>query len=162
MTPAIPAAYTVFLPFVMVTNYAPFPFGIQADMPFYDTVPYFIPNRVYQSPWRWSGPEPWFYDNVKIFGSNPFIAGAKLSPLEYRLWAQTNCSPPKPEYYGQYANDVAAMVRDVHPWGVEIWNEPNVKRNETAEDYYGCFVDNDETWYHGRIALRRIREFGLR
>lgn len=137
----------IFLPVVV----SPGPrFGCQVDDDIAGFEGRIVPGRLYQTPARWAGIDPWLGRNVAAFGDNPFIIGTKTCPLEYRLWPDFLGSPPQSQYYGEFGEWASTISREYHPWGIEIWNEPDVPRQFSVPEYFGSWVDEDDFYLAGR------------
>ena len=136
----------IYLP-IVVTSGQPI-LGVQVDANILGNEQYVIENRMYQTPARWSGLDSWLLYNITMFGDNPFILGTKTCPLEYRLWEDFLGSPPKPQYYYKFGEWVSTISQEYHPWGIEIWNEPDVPKRFSVPDYYGSWVDDDDKFYN--------------
>jgi len=109
-----------------------------------------VPNRPYQ--WNDCEPVKGTYEfpayamyNHSHLGSKQ-IVGTKTCPLWARLWVDKLCSPPKPECYVDYANWICEIIDTYHPWGIELWNEPDCRYEDSAPENFGCWWDG-VSWY---------------
>ena len=47
------------------------------------------------------------------------------------------------------------MITALDPWGVELFNEPDVQSGKAVEDYYGAWIAEDGDPYEaGRTTVR--------
>jgi hypothetical protein len=136
----------IYLP-IVVTSGQPV-LGVQVDANIAGNEQYVIENRMYQTPARWSGLDSWLLYNISMFGDNPFILGTKTCPPGYRLWEDFLGSPPKEECYIYFADFATELAEVYQPWGIELWNEPDVPRRFSVPNYYGSWVDNDDKFYN--------------
>jgi len=69
------------------------------------------------------------------------IIGTRASPKWARKYPDKVCSQPKGGNYDEYAGFVYEIVKRYHPWGVEVWNEPDAKPDVVPDDlwHFGCF-----------------------
>lgn len=74
------------------------------------------------------------------------IIGTRASPEWARLKPDWTCSQPKTTAYDDYARWVNAIIDKYHPWGIEIWNEPDVGYNDVSQDWWimGCFLSGSD------------------
>ena len=113
-----------------------------------------VPNRVYHFPLLWDEcekapgvytfPEEAFYNvtrlNMKLGSDYRLIIGTRTCPYFYALRSDRG-SPPKPENYIALAKLIEQIYNTFHPWGVELWNEPEFNEAEAAGmgKYYGAW-----------------------
>ena len=88
-----------------------------------------------------------YYDAViaKMPEHINLIIGLKTSPQ----WAgkyENACAQPWPVYYDNFGRFVQAVVDRYGPWGVEIWNEPDVPPGAVSIENWlaGCWDDGAE------------------
>ena len=112
--------HTTFLPLIVNTTINSHKLGVQVDGNIYGTEQYIVGGRCYQSPYRWAAPDPWLSYNINIYraSANPYIIGTKTCPEAYRLWPDRPGSPPKPEHYIDYADDMEVIRSTVPTLGV--------------------------------------------
>lgn len=112
----------------------------------------------YHWPARWSECEPsqgqyvfedWMYNNNWVLG-NKQILGTKTCPLWARLHPENLCSQPKAEYYIDYAKWLCKLIEEFHPWGIELWNEPDCRADDAAQNYFGCWYDG-VSWFNSGL-----------
>ena len=133
--------------------------GVQIDGAIYgNTTSYLVPNRVYQSPARWTEIEAergvyvftdWLDKNVAYFGDNYIIIGTKTTPIWARVWEKQG-SPPKEEYYLSYAKFLVAICERYDIWGIEVYNEPDVEKDlvdDATQYWFGAWVEGTD--YYG-------------
>lgn len=160
MTPMFPEPqlFTTFLPQVTTAVPNPYRFGCQVDGDVRGYEKWLVPDRTYQTPYRWAAPDPWFENNLITLSPNPVIVGVKTCPEMYRLWQDRPGSPPKPEYYPIYARDTCYLVDKFNPRAVEVMNEPNVTWNAGYDEklevqtylvqmWLGAWIGDGETSY---------------
>jgi len=76
----------------------------------------------------------------------------KNAPVEWRVYPDKECSPPKPEYYTAYAQRVIEVLDRYDPYTISIWNEPEPAPEELGNgmDYYiGCWGDLNAEYFGG-------------
>lgn len=124
-------------------------------------------GRIYQSPAHWTEIEAekgvynypeWLDRNVEWFGKNPIIIGAKTVPTWARLWPEFQGSPPKDEAFPDYANFLISICNRYHPWGIEMFNEPDVGPEDVPsaiQYYFGAWV-LDEDFYGAGFRYGRM------
>jgi len=81
----------------------------------------------------------------------------KNSPEWARVYPQYECSPVKGDYWRIFAQFVVDVVMIYQPYAVELWNEPEVRRDELwagADKYIGCFGEDD--MYNGGAGFGRF------
>jgi len=69
------------------------------------------------------------------------ILGTRTSP-EWAREREFACSQPKPEYWSDYADYVNQVISFLHPWGIEIWNEPDATYDGIQYEwwwFFGCW-----------------------
>lgn len=148
-----PPATQLYMPMMKRQGLPPNSLGVQVDdsITRYDWQPYLVDYRMYQFPARWAEIEaergvyewtPWLDDNVEIVRQLPhasMIIGTKTCPEWARAWPEQIGSPPRYEYWDDYADFVNALIDRYSPWGVEIWNEPDTYPGP-YQDYYGAWI----------------------
>jgi hypothetical protein len=140
--------HTLYLPVVL--NTAPPAYGVQIDGPL--TIPV-TQHRIYHTPVRWMEPGAWIPDTVSAVDPNPLIIGTRTCPEQYRLYPDRMGSPPKPEYYEKYVEFVVDLYERYHPWGIEVWNEPDCPTYSVPPEnqwFYGAWVNNEDYYQAGR------------
>ena len=90
---------------------------------------------------------------------NPWILGTRTAPEWARMWSGHSGSPPKEENWGDYANFVNVMITALDPWGVELFNEPDVESGKAVEDYYGAWVAEDGSFYEAGAYYGQVTAF---
>ena len=79
--------------------------------------------------------------NLKLGTDYRLIIGTRTCPSFYALYAGNRGSAPKPEHYLAFAKFIEQIYNTFHPWGVELWNEPEFTTAEAAGmgQYYGAW-----------------------
>lgn len=162
----LPDLHTVFLP--VVSKSIPAPIGVQLEDHIKDLEDCVIPNRLYHMPIRWNDveqvrgvyniPAKLFEDAGKI-EPNGWILGTKTTPQWARMWVNHLGSPPKEEYWKDYANFISASVTALAPWGVEIWNEPDTQPRHAEEEFYGAWIQDYGDAYEAGAYYGRFTAF---
>lgn len=95
---------------------------------------------------------------IKIPKRNNLIIGTRTSPEWARKYTN-RCSQPKQEYYYDYALFVDNLVDRYNPWGIEIWNEPDVKPWQVGLDnwMFGCWDTGED---YGKLVAEVRRVLG--
>lgn len=98
-----------------------------------------------------------------VGGKYRLLIGTRGSPKWARKYAEYPCSQPKPEFYDEYANFVKAAAERYKAWGVELWNEPDVKRGEFGKDWVlmGCWDTGKQYSEMTQVVYPRIKRADL-
>lgn len=112
---------------------------------------------------RWDNaePEPGDYSwdgqldkGVKALKSRGalIVLGTRASPEWVRLNPGYTCSQPKPSNYDEYGRFILALIERYQPYGIELWNEPDIKPADLPADWWimGC-------WDSGRDYADMLR-----
>ena len=83
---------------------------------------------------------------------HPVVLGFRNVRREWRS-GELECLPPLPEYYDDYANEIALTVSEYVTQGhnivaVELWNEPEPFPEQVGAEmahYYGCWGDTEQS-----------------
>lgn len=70
----------------------------------------------------------------------------KNSPERARIYPQYQCSPIKGDYWLSFAQFILNVIDVYEPYAVELWNEPEVRRQNISspvDEYIGCFGETD-------------------
>ena len=157
---------TAYLPVVEYNPLTPAVIGVQLEDHITNLDDYIVPDRMYHLPVRWNEVEqeqghyvvtPYLVTAVPQLDGNPWILGTRTCPPWARLWVNHLGSPPKEEYWKDYANFINAMITALDPWGVEIWNEPDTQPKNAEENYYGAWIQDygdayEAGLYYGRFT----------
>lgn len=140
-------AYRVYLPMVGATRYI----GAQ-DETTGEYKKYYAKDQITKITLRWDliegkqGEYRWNVEgnDAKIKSLSKdyrLLIGTRAAPKWARKYSGYPCSQPKPEYYQDYGKFVKAVIERYHPWGVELWNEPDVERGAFGRDWFlmGCW-----------------------
>jgi hypothetical protein len=146
-----PDMHTAYLPIVVSEPLSPASLGVQVDAHIPDLERWIVPGRMYQMPARWAEieqvrgeyqiPANLWIDVPKI-RPNPWILGTKTCPTWAQEWPGVLGSPPRYENWPDYAAFLNHMIDELHPWGVEIWNEPDTSPATAVMEYFGAWIDD--------------------
>lgn len=78
----------------------------------------------------------WMLRNADLMSSHKVIYTVNTCPRFYRVDKDIENSPPKPEYYENCAYFIHDLIEHLHPYGVQIWNEPEMP---PCEFFFGGF-----------------------
>lgn len=76
----------------------------------------------------------------------------KFVPPTWRVYPEKECSPPKPEYYDDFARLVIEVLDRYDPYLISIWNEPEPTPKELPpgwDHYIGCWGDLEKEYFGG-------------
>lgn len=167
--------YEIYLPIVFKPqeepgHELPYPLGAQIAYKLGGRDQYCVEKRLYHYPLYWDEIElsPGVYtfsndlydtvnrlDNKLGRDNYQLILGTKCCPPFYSTGTERN-SPPKPEHYIDYARFVESACLTFHPWGVEVWNEPEALPHSQWFGGFGHMGGAD----YGRLA-RTVYDLGL-
>lgn len=112
----------------------------------------FAPGYIAHLNIRWDQAEPdpgkYVWDKTLDKGVIQFqergalvVIGTRASPEWARLHPGNTCSQPMPSKYADYGRFVLALIERYQPFGVELWNEPDIKRGDLPADWWimGCW-----------------------
>lgn len=148
----------VFLPFLSSWKKVEPKIGAQVEGCIIGNEKWVVPNRIYHWNMRWAESEPipelynfppYTYLNYKMLGSMQII-GTRTCPEWARLWPDNGGSPPRNDYYLNYARWICEIIARFEPWGVEIWNEPDCKAENNDTNYLGAWWDG-KSWYSSGV-----------
>lgn len=124
---------------------------------------YYNPDYIAHLPVRWdtTEPEPGVYTWDKQLdkgiseyhkGGALVVLGTRASPKWARLHPGNTCSQPMPSKYSDYGRFILALIERYQPYGVELWNEPDIKPADLPADWsiMGC-------WDSGRDYADMLR-----
>jgi hypothetical protein len=127
----------------------PLPLGCQIEGRVAGREQWIVPARQYQIAVKWrdvetvKGVYDWFtYDpDFQALSRQRVTVGIKIVPEWARLWPGYVASPPKPECYHDLARFILALIDRYRPDAIELFNEPDVGRDEArwAEEYFGAW-----------------------
>jgi len=94
-------------------------------------------------------------EDFKKIDGRPFVLQVKNSPEWARKYPEYECSPPKREYFVDYAAFVLALIDRYDDYTdqlyIEVWNEPDVDRTLIGPyaPYFGCWGEISDPYYGG-------------
>lgn len=142
------SAKELYFPVIRRMPYTPYSWGVQIADGRANLSRWVIPERIYQQAARWVDIEAqkgvyklpaWMIEDAEVIAPNPLILGAKTCPAWARLWGSELGSPPKRSCWGDYARFVCYLIREFSPWGIELWNEPDVPTGHPEQYWYGAW-----------------------
>lgn len=91
------------------------------------------------------------------------IIGTRASPKWARQRTDYVCSQPRPGNYDEYAWFVVQLAKRYQPWGVEIWNEPDVKYEDVSKDWWimGCWETPQQYADLVRVVVDKMNQSGV-
>jgi hypothetical protein len=144
--------------FPIIISEKPLSLGCQIEGHVGSKLQWIIPERIYQTNIHWKYIEPiegqytWdYYDtDMEILMPYHTTIGIKGVPVWARLWPEYSASPPKESCFSKLAKFIDMVIQRYHPNSVELFNEPDVDRDEAkwAEEYFGAWCMNKD-WYAG-------------
>jgi hypothetical protein len=119
--------------------------------------------------WDTSEPEPGTYlwdkqldkgvENLKQQKALVII-GTRASPKWARLHPTQTCSQPMPSKYADYGKFILAIINRYKPYGIELWNEPDIKPAYLPKDWWimGCWDSGRDYADMLRVVYPMVKE----
>jgi hypothetical protein len=95
----------------------------------------------------------YLYEDYEYIKGRKLLINVKNAPEYMRVIPDKICSYIYPEYYEEYAYFLLEIIDTFHPFGIEIWNEPDTPPEILPpghDYYYGGWNNQDEPYKAGK------------